>query len=317
MAVQAKYQYKKFIDKAALVALKLGPSRSAATSRSASTPIVNQKAPISPPIPSSTSVPSAISKPTETSATSLPPMRPSTVLPASSARSASQFVPQHAPQPNGVWSDLISLQEPPRNSSLPLQYQVAPATQTMSQLGANMTSNIFTSSLQVASPTSYYQPSFSQTPQTPSFSTPNAFMHTTPFSAVPTGFVTGPITPQLQQQFLQPQPIQAGPSLSVPQPMMQQPQFATPSPVILSTPSPAIGSFMNSSPQLPVPSPGVGYAQTHSTVTVNQPGVMMVPQVPMQSATGFMPGPMGYATGSVYQTQTGFGNTGQYQWGPL
>ncbi|KAF8635760.1 hypothetical protein AX15_000368 [Amanita polypyramis BW_CC] len=332
--IRSKYQYKKFIDKSALVALKLGPSRSAvnaSTSRSASTPVGNQKALSSSPIPSSSSVPSVIGKSTETPVPSLPPGRPPTVHPTWSARTASQPVPQaaHAEQrKDDMWSDLISLQDSARDSSLPLQYQ---AIRNMNQsglgLGASATSNMYTSSLQTASPiatTSYHQLSF---PQTPSFSPTNAFIHPTPLYSMPTGFVMNPTTPQFQQQFLQPQPIPVGPSMSGPQPMIQQPQFTTPSPIILSTPSPAIGSFVNPSPHLPTPSPtGIGYTQTYSTVTVNQPGVMMTgaPQMqmtmPMQlgAATGFMQpqGHMGYAT-SAYQTQTGFGNTSQHQWGPL
>ena len=69
--------------------------------------------------------------------------------------------------------------------------------------------------------------------------------------------------------------------------------------------------------------------QSQTTLTVSHPGVMMTgaPQVqmsmPVQSGmtTGFaspvqVQSPFGYTTG-LYQAQTGFGNTGPHQWGPL
>ncbi|KAF8352028.1 hypothetical protein F5887DRAFT_1277745 [Amanita rubescens] len=308
--IRSKYQYKKFIDKVAFVTLKLGPSRKTATP---------------PPIPDSTSIPSSINKPTANPRPQ-PPQRPSTNASAPSA------VPPAQQRKDGVWTDLISLNEPPRAPSLPLQYQV-PATPTGAGMGVNMTSNAFMPPLQMAAipiATPSYQTSFPQTFQTPGFSSSNVMIPAQPMSAVQTGYlnIAGPVAPQLQQQFLQPQPTSAGPPLFVPQPMVQQPLFTTPSPAILSTPSPAIGSFVNPSPQLSFPSPGTGYVQSQTTLTVSQPGVMMTgaPQVqmsmPMQ--TGMVglaspvqvQSPLGYTTG-FYQAQTGFTNTGHHQWGPL
>ena len=228
------------------------------------------------------------------------------------------------PQKDGVWADLISLNEPPRTSSLPLQYQV-PTTPTGVGLSVNMTNNYPPQMVgQMTTPS--YQSPFSQTAQSPGYTT---FVPAPPLSAVQTGYtnVAHPLTPQLQQQFLQPQPTPVGLPLSVPRPMMQHAQFTTPSPAILSTPSPAIGSFVNHSPQLPVPSPGYMHSQT--TLTVSQPGVMMTgtPQVQMAmpTQTGMttsfaspvqVQSPFGYTTG-LYQAQTGFGHTGHQQWGPL
>ena len=303
------------------MALKLGPSRSASTAnRSASTPITNQKTSTRtpPPLPNSPSAPVSINKPTVNPTPPQPPRRPSTF--ASSARSVSQPVTQtQQPQKDGVWADLISLNEPPRTSSLPLQYQV-PVTPTGVGLGVNMTNNTFAPPLQMVRPmtTPSYQSPFSQTVQSPGYTT---------FTPLQTGYtnVAHPLTPQLQQQFLQPQPTSAGLPLSVPQPMMQHAQFTTSSPAILSTPSPA-GSFVNHSPQLPVPSPGYMHSQT--TLTVSQPSVMMTgaPQMqmsmPMQTGmtSSFTPPvqvqSLGYTPG-LYQAQTGFGHTGHHQWGPL
>lgn len=228
---------------------------------------------------------------------------------------------QQPQQKDGVWADLISLNEPPRTSSLPLQYQV-PVNPTGAGLGVNMTNNALVPPLQMGRPMTApsYQSPFSQTVQPTGYAT---FAPAPPLSAVQTGYtnVVHPLTPQLQQQFLQPQPTSAG----LPSPMMQHAQFTTPSPAILSTPSPAIGSFVNPSPQLPVPSPGYMHSQT--TLTVTQPGVMMTgaPQgqmsMPMQTGMTFaspvqVQSPYGYTTG-LYQAQTGFGHTGHHQWGPL
>lgn len=323
----AKYQYKKFIDKVAFVALKLGPSRSISTAaRSTSTPVINQKTATPPPIPDSTSVPSSINKP---AANLLPQPHQRTTTSASSARFVSQPVPPAQQQKDGVWADLISLNEPPRTPSLPLQYQV-PVAPTGVGMG---TSNPFMPPLQVATTpiaTPLYQTSFPHTIQTPGFSSSNVMIPAQPMSAVQTGYrnIAGPVMPQLQQQFLQPQPMSAGLPLSVPQPMVQQPLFTTPSPAILSTPSPAIGSYVHPSPQLSLPSPGIGYVQSQTTLTVGQPGVMMTgaPQVQMSTPmqTGIVglaspvqvQSPLGYTTG-FYQAQTGFTNTGHHQWGPL
>ncbi|KAK2460822.1 hypothetical protein APHAL10511_007292 [Amanita phalloides] len=312
--IRSKYQYKKFIDKVALVTLKLGPTRSA--SRSASTPVINRKAPTPPPIHNSPFVPSVTNTPVQTS-----PPRPSTIAP-SSARSASQPRPPPQQQKDGVWADLISLNDPPGTSSLPLQYQMGP-TPTGVGFSVNAPGNAFTHSLQMTNPmvaTSYHARSFPPPLPTAGFAPSNVFISSSPLSMVQTGFVTS----QAQQQFLQPRPMSTGLPLTVSQPLVQHPQFTTPSPVIFSTPSPAIGPNLSSTtPQLP------GYTQTQTTVTMSQPGVMMAGAPQMQMAmpiqpgmtTGYMPSMqtqshVGYTTG-MYRAPTGFGNMGQQQWGPL
>ncbi|KAF5384342.1 hypothetical protein D9615_003383 [Tricholomella constricta] len=133
--IRSKYEFKRFLDKSALVSSKLGPSRSASSvtssgsSRSVSTPL--------------TSAQTSAAKPATTTPLSQTlPQRPSTVATSmTSSRSASQplanlsSLPHRPPQqqsshansspnPNGVWEDLVSLQAPSASSSLPLQFQM-------------------------------------------------------------------------------------------------------------------------------------------------------------------------------------------------
>lgn len=126
---QDKYEFKRFVDRAAIVASHLGPSRSAASLRS------SPSSPSFPPSPTrSRTLPPA--KPLLPSATSAPaaPNRTTTMpssVPASTtmSRSVSQPIPPPAqsPQPlaGGVWSDLVSLQGPTPTSTLPLQYSTS------------------------------------------------------------------------------------------------------------------------------------------------------------------------------------------------
>ncbi|KAG9226606.1 hypothetical protein CCMSSC00406_0006169 [Pleurotus cornucopiae] len=147
--IRSKYEHKRFIDKSALVAAKLGPSRAAPVpasqaSRAVSSPIVagtptlsSQSAlginrPSTSALPETSSI--AARQPAARSASHpLPPstvplnqqyMKPMPPLP-------SEARPQHpqAPQPpsdNPVWNDLISLSQPTVSASLPLQMQSTP-----------------------------------------------------------------------------------------------------------------------------------------------------------------------------------------------
>jgi len=262
--------------------------------------------------------------------TTLPQQRPSIPSASSSMRSIPPPAPPTQQQKNNVWTDLISLQDDPR-TSLPLQYQVPTTPQTVTPngvgLGVNMTSNAFAQPVQTVNSMAmpYQQMPLSRAPQTLGFAASNSLAQLGPLS---TGFVAPAtqMTSQSQQQFLQPQPLLAGPNMIVTQPMVQQAQFATPSPVLFSTPSPALGPYANPSPQIPhssLPPPGVGFMQSHSTVTFTQPATPQMhmsiqPGVP----TGFVPSmqpqsPMGYGAAASYQSYTGFGNTAHHQWGPL
>ncbi|KAH9064609.1 hypothetical protein EDB87DRAFT_1672969 [Lactarius vividus] len=132
--IRDKYEFKRFIgrvDRSAVVAAHLGPSRSAASVKSSTSsssftnPLRSQTLP-----PVKPSLPSAISAPASPArAPTLPPS-----VPASTAmsRSVSQPIPPQTqlqpPQPpTGVWSDLASLQGSTGTSTLPLQY-LSPST---------------------------------------------------------------------------------------------------------------------------------------------------------------------------------------------
>ncbi|KAJ3840909.1 hypothetical protein F5878DRAFT_708460 [Lentinula raphanica] len=131
--IRAKYEYKKFFDKHALVASKLGPSRSSSTvlpqksdSASASAPsVANLSRPSTAALPSTSApttqarsfsqpVPSPLSSTPIRPATQQQAHQPPQGLPASASASANG---------TGLWNDLVSLQTPSANSSLPLQYQ--------------------------------------------------------------------------------------------------------------------------------------------------------------------------------------------------
>ncbi|KAF8065075.1 hypothetical protein FPV67DRAFT_168049 [Lyophyllum atratum] len=145
--IRSKYEFKRFMDKSALVSSKLGPTRSvtsvtsSGSSRSASSPLASAPPPSARP---STTTPSS----------QIPPKRPFAVTtPVAPTRSASQSLtttqplsqqpPQKPPpqtngvdNPKGVWADLVSLQAPPSSSSLPLQFQMTSQTPISAQQGA-------------------------------------------------------------------------------------------------------------------------------------------------------------------------------------
>ena len=172
----AKYEYRKFIDRNALVASKLGPSRSAtsvgapsasSSSRSVSSPLA--PASRSATLPSSTSTASSLGKSPLSSSPA--PAAVAVKREAAQVRSASQpaVQPQQQPQQQqpqpqpqqqqskpalpqgGVWNDLIQLQDAkPTSSTLPLQYQQP----QQHQLVANgLSSPMFTGSSIGSNPT--------------------------------------------------------------------------------------------------------------------------------------------------------------------
>ncbi|KAK7042499.1 ARF GAP-like zinc finger-containing protein [Favolaschia claudopus] len=125
--IRSKYEYKSFVDRSALVASKLGPSRSAAS-----------MSPNPPPSSTSNATPSS-SKPPVRANTTIPETKappPRTLSQPAALQSQPQAVPQiqqqrppqqQPPAPAGVWNDLISLQTPSSSSTLPLQIQATPA----------------------------------------------------------------------------------------------------------------------------------------------------------------------------------------------
>ncbi|KAK7062911.1 Protein gts1 [Paramarasmius palmivorus] len=142
--IRSKYEYKRFMDRSALAASKLGPSRSTSSvaPRSQSTPLDNFKAEPTPPpskLPSS-ATPSAAPVVAPTRSVS----QPIQSIPAAQPRHVSQPAPltqQQLPPrqtslapsntteqaKGGVWDDLVSLQAPSTSSSLPLQYSQPPS----------------------------------------------------------------------------------------------------------------------------------------------------------------------------------------------
>lgn len=137
----AKYEFKSFFDKKALVASKLGPSRSASSRLSAVLPDSAAPQPSARPLSVAVTAPSSSS--IAQSTPSVPAAAPVAANPSLAAarapiRSVSVPVigqpaiqqPQHIPQPpqpqipvnNATFNDLISLQGPTTNASLPLQF---------------------------------------------------------------------------------------------------------------------------------------------------------------------------------------------------
>ena len=131
-----KYEFRRFVklgtrslaDRSALVAARLGPSRSAASiklssssSSTSSNPSRSQTLP-----PTRPSIPSSVSAPAEPFRASTQPQDAPTGT--TMARSDSQPISSQAQlQPSqstlsGVWSDLASLQGPTQTSTLPLQH---------------------------------------------------------------------------------------------------------------------------------------------------------------------------------------------------
>ncbi|KAK7683738.1 hypothetical protein QCA50_013114 [Cerrena zonata] len=139
--IRSKYEFKSFFDKKALVASKLGPSRSATNRLSAALPDSAAPQPSARPSSVAVSTPASLSSTQSTS--SIPAAAPAPTNPALAAvrtpvRSVSvpvvgQYPTQQTPQAsqpqvptnNATWNDLVSLQAPSANASLPLQYTSA------------------------------------------------------------------------------------------------------------------------------------------------------------------------------------------------
>ncbi|KAJ7845930.1 hypothetical protein B0H13DRAFT_2209080 [Mycena leptocephala] len=338
--IRSKYEYKSFIDRSALVASKLGPSRSASSvsprpapaPSTASSTLSNSssasKPPSAPPVRSATTLPVTKAPPPRTSSQPVPaalPLQPQ----------ASQQIPpqQQQQQPGGVWNDLVSLQAPASSSSLPLQFQASPAP--LQGYGQQQPMNMNTGyQPQMTTPmgigmgvgmgggvmsANSYQSQF--TPPTP-YSAPMQSQFTPSFSS-PSFGGGGPPAPPLynpqpqpfapQQQLFQGQPIQSQGS-----PGPQGYGFQQPGPSMtptfgnqmlgsnqFGTPSPQ--PFMSSSPQ-----PQVQYQQQAGQFMGSSPqppfqqygGGMQ--QVPQQQAQPWAAGaPMGYFPQQQQQGQWG------------
>lgn len=185
----AKYEYRRFLDKKALVSSRLGPSRSTSTlpaanstppslpTRGSGQPLTESKTATATDIaasmfsttnaqlrPRSTTQPTTQSQPTR-----------SFSQPVISQNSPAQSAP--AMKPEGVWADLVSLQGPAANASLPLQYQAS--SPTFSAISASNTI-----------PMGFPGPSINM----PAAGLPLGTSSLNPFSQQP--FITGPFAQQ-------------------------------------------------------------------------------------------------------------------------
>jgi stromal membrane-associated protein len=115
---EAKYQYKKFLNKSALVASKLGPSKSASSVQKS--PLERSKSQVS----TSTDQASTASVGVPTKRPIVSPVQAGLAKANTPNRSPStEKNPTPSPSTSSVWNDLSSLATPGQNSSLPLQYQ--------------------------------------------------------------------------------------------------------------------------------------------------------------------------------------------------
>jgi stromal membrane-associated protein len=143
MTLPDKYEFKRFVsrvDRAAVVASHLGPSRSASSIRSSTSsssfppsPTRDRTHTLPPPKPSIPPTTSAPAAPTRTE--TVPPSTPAN---ATMSRSFSQPQPAQTPA-GGVWSDLASLQGPTRTSTLPLQYLSSTSPPSVPVSATNLT----------------------------------------------------------------------------------------------------------------------------------------------------------------------------------
>ncbi|KAF7329742.1 ARF GAP-like zinc finger-containing protein [Mycena kentingensis (nom. inval.)] len=314
--VRSKYEYKRFVDRSALVAAKLGRSRTAPRSRGVSpspAAAASSSNPLPPrsnttaPEPPKAAPPRSFTHPSSAPASAPPPPQPQ--------RPPQQSAPsQPQQQPGGVWNDLISLQTPSMNSSLPLQLQANPPPPFLQQQPQQPLMTGYQPQMQmVPAPTGMLGMGMGMgggmgmgmgSPAPPQFAT----------SFVPQGM------PMQQQQL--------GVGVASPAPMLYNPQSqpfagatATQTPPIQQPifGSPAPMGQMSASP-VPVPmhtpSPGIGMAPQ---MQMQQPPFMqqqpqpqiMVPQQQQQQfgmglGTGMGPGQQQFAP-SVGMPQMGMG----------
>ncbi|RDB17051.1 UBA domain-containing protein 3 [Hypsizygus marmoreus] len=321
--IRSKYEYRRFLDKSALVSSKLGPSRSASSvtssgsSRSVSSPLIHARTSTSTasiPKPSSHTLPQQRPSPL-TSTPSMTQTR-SVSQPLSQPQSQSQQPPPSststsANATSGVWADLVSLQAPAANSSLPLQFQ-APSVQPLTaqqtsypgsissyQTGMGMGVNPFQQQHLASNP-------FSQQPFSASVLQPSPYtgaMATTPSYAPSTlnqqqQYFTNQtqMQPPMSapgQQFFQPRPQQGSLQIQVPNP--GQPFGSNGAQGNFLTAPPNQSQFMSSSPgqQFLSHSPQPQALSATPQTQMQAPGQFMTPSPQLQMGMGSMgPGMM-------------------------
>ncbi|KAI0058315.1 hypothetical protein BV25DRAFT_1282159 [Artomyces pyxidatus] len=295
--IRDKYEYKRFVSKSAIVAQHLGPSRSAASVRSSTSPTTAA------PVRSQTT---PLTNPSYTSSSSSPsvaggraPVGPSAALRAPPARTASQPVAQPPPPnttPGGVWNDLLALQNPgqpqqQQTPSLPLQYQPSASTQPVSIPGYASNNTL--------TPGSYngggaFGAGLGTSPN---------FTSVSPGGAGLGGMGSSPFQSQIQTQTqLSSSPFNSGQSVGNPFPLagqqqqQQQPQFLSSSPYpSQSTPFQSqSSSFGTQQPMPPVQQPMFTQAQGNPFFNgTGQDGRMLTPQPQMPFQSTPSPAPFG------------------------
>lgn len=344
-SVPAKYEYKSYLDRSALVASKLGPSRSASSVstrpqptlapatgvKTASLSSTNSAQPVTPTPPvtiTQSAQPRYLSQPL--SVVTTPQLQPST--------------PQQPPQ-SGVWSDLISLQVSSTNSSLPLQFQTthsqnalpSPQQQFLQQPGTNAYTGGNTPSMTPTNYRSQFGLSVAPSPTGIGMATPTNTYTSFPSNAYPSlqqsqysqsfspstlsapggvpSFFQNQFQPQLQQPFAQPAQSYV--------PMQQQIQSPLPhgSPY---HPSASPGFLPSTTPQLQPPS-------VQGSFVSSSPHSPFISSSPMPQ---FMSGPSQYSGGVQtafpggmqqqpqqypvqWPPQGGYAAQGQQQWGGM
>ncbi|KAK0469071.1 uncharacterized protein EV420DRAFT_1492337 [Desarmillaria tabescens] len=300
--IRSKYEYKRFLDKSALVASKLGPSRSARSisPRPQTTPLEKPS-----PTPPNVSRPSTAALPQQSRSASQPMI--STVQTRPVVQPQQQQQQQQQPQ-GGVWADLISLQTPSVSSSLPLQYQAPPQ-----QIPSFATSaSLPTLNTQLSG---FHMTGFQPTMGTGMGMGLNPFhqqlQYTNPFpqqSFTPQQSVNNPFPQQnfvpQQQQYFPGQPSMQSPGIQVFAPTpQQQGQFSPASPMVMSnTPQ-----LMSTTPQLMSTTPQL----------TPSPGISFIPQQQQTYATAGPPPMGGGAWGQPTYTNNNNGYTMQGQWGSM
>ncbi|KAG5717154.1 UBA domain-containing protein 3 [Termitomyces sp. T112] len=290
--IRSKYQFKRFMDRSALVASKLGPSRSSAAPPNETLSNGNSQVPFSSAVSSpsvSVQSPHTTAPRRSTIANSVPPQ-------VVSQPSIPQFLrqPQAQSQPhetsstngNGVWADLISLQSPSSSSSLPLQFQaVSQPTLDPQVYQTSMVTSINSFQQHLASNPYSHQPyptSGLPGPPLPSgmpFSTPTALgssQHQSLLTQQP--LMSAPaVQVQNNSNFFQPQPQQALAQAQIQAADAGQMFFAAnngQSSNLMTAPT-TQGHFLSSSPaQFPSQSPVSNTPQPHMFSTTPQPQVL-------------------------------------------
>lgn len=245
----AKYEYRKYIDKNALVASKLGPSRSSTSMapRSSSSSLASATS-------RSSTLPQTSSTPSNLGRSSLSNDTASTPAPAAPPPQPAAPVLQNPPKPQGsvpqggVWNDLIQLQDSSSaasvTNSLPLQYQQQQSVPAQPVMATGMSQpSLYAASSVTANPTGLGYNPFHQQQFQPQLTPSSTFTSSFPFNQ--------PMQPQSsfgQQLFMNQTGVMATPT-------SQQVQFFQPRPQASSS---AAGGFQTQQNGFMTPSPSQG-----------------------------------------------------------